>query len=137
MLRSRKRVPTGERRALRGMRIPLGTGVAIEAVASSEMLAACAIEAAFEAVTAVEHRMHPSRAGSDVARINAAPVGTRTPIHPSTAEVLRLALPLNEPTDLLFDPCLPVRPARLTDLELHESAGAGGAAWVIAHAPVA
>jgi thiamine biosynthesis lipoprotein len=118
------------------MRIAMGTFVAIEAAAPSEMIAATAIEAAFAALAEVEQRMHPSRGEGDVARINAAPPGVRTPIHASTAEVLRLALLLNTITDGAFDPCLPVRPGRFADLELGESPSQASA-WVIARAPLA
>ena len=98
----------------------MGTWVAIEAAAESEATAACAIEAAFAAVSQVERRMHPEREGSDIARINSAPLHVQTPIHASTWEVLRLAQRLNELTDGVFDPCLPLRPGRLTDLGLSD-----------------
>jgi thiamine biosynthesis lipoprotein len=109
--------PTPGRR-LRRLRIALGTWVAIEAVAESEATAAGAIEAAFAAVSEVERRMHPEREGSDIARINAAPLLVQTPIHASTWEVLRLAQRLNELTRGVFDPCLPLRPGCLSDLGL-------------------
>ncbi len=125
----------GEMPSLRRMRIALGTWIAIEAAAPTEALAAGAIEAAFAAVSEVERRMHPSRAGSDVARINAAPPGARTPIHASTAEVLGLALLLRELTDGVFDPCLPVQPGRLADLELGDPRDSA-APWAISHAPL-
>ena len=114
----------------------MGTFIAIEAEASSKLTAASAIEAAFAAIGEVEQRMHPSQAGSDVALINEAAPGAKTMIHPSTAEVLRLALLLNKLTDGVFDPCLPAQSGRLADLELGDCA-AEGTAWVIAHAPLA
>jgi thiamine biosynthesis lipoprotein len=117
------------------MRMSMGTWVAIEATAESETVAAKALEAAFAAFAAIEQRMHPTRAGSDVARINAAALGARTPIHASTARVLSLALTLNRLTDGVFDPCLPTERGRVTDLELGDSSD--GAPWVIAHAPLA
>jgi thiamine biosynthesis lipoprotein len=120
---------------LRRMRIAMGTFIAIEAEASSKLTAASAIEAAFAAIGEVEQRMHPSHAGSDVALINEAAPGAKTMIHPSTAEVLRLALLLNKLTDGVFDPCLPAQSGRLADLELDESA-VDGAASVICHAPL-
>lgn len=113
----------------------MGTFVAIEATAPSETIAVSAIEAAFAAVVDVERRMHPSRAGSDVARINAAPPGARTAIHASTTAVLRLALLLNKLTEGVFDPCLPAQSGRLADLELDESM-ADEAASVTSHAPL-
>jgi thiamine biosynthesis lipoprotein len=114
----------------------MGTWVAIEATAESETVAAKALEAAFAAFTEVERRMHPTRAGSDVARINAAALGVRTAIHASTAEVLSLALRLNELTKGVFDPCLPLKHGRLTDLELGRSCCEVDP-WVISHAPLA
>jgi thiamine biosynthesis lipoprotein len=114
----------------------MGTWVAIEATAESEAVAARAIEAAFAAFATVERCMHPTRAGSDVARINAAALGIRTPIHTTTAVVLSLALRLNELTDGVFDPCLPLKHGRLTDLELGRSSGEVDP-WVITHAPLA
>lgn len=114
----------------------MGTFVAIEAAAPSETIATSAIEAAFAAVAEVERLMHPTRMGSDVARINAAPPGARTAIHPSTAGVLRLALLLSQLTDGVFDPCLPVRSGRLTDLKFGGSARER-TAWASAHAPIA
>jgi FAD:protein FMN transferase len=114
----------------------MGTWVAIEATAESETVAARALEAAFAAFATIEQRMHPTRAGSDVARINGAALGARTPIHASTAEVLSLALHLNELTGGVFDPCLPTERGRVTDLELgHSSCEAP--CWAISHAPLA
>src|SRR5207302_439883 len=68
------RAPPGTS-SFRRMRLGMGTWVAIEATAESETVAARAIEAAFAAFAAVEQRMHPTRAGSDVARVNAAALG--------------------------------------------------------------
>jgi FAD:protein FMN transferase len=114
----------------------MGTWVAIEATAESPTVVATAIEAAFAAVAEVERRMHPTRAGSDLARINGAMLGVRTPIHASTAEVLSLAQHLNELTEGVFDPCLPLRSGRLADLELGRSP-CEAQCWAIAHAPLA
>lgn len=114
----------------------MGTWVAIEATAESPTVVATAIEAAFAAVAEVERRMHPTRAGSDLARINGATLGVRTPIHASTAEVLSLAQHLNELTEGVFDPCLPLRSGRLADLELGRSP-CEAQCWAIAHAPLA
>jgi thiamine biosynthesis lipoprotein len=121
---------------LRRLRIALGTWMAIEATAESEALAAYAMEEAFAAVGEVERCMHPKRQGSDIARLHSAPPLVRTPIHASTWEVLRLAQRLNELTGGVFDPCLPRRPGRLTDLEL-SAPSAGPPPWVVRRAPVA
>ena len=114
----------------------MGTWVAIEATAESEATAVCAIEAAFAAVAQVEQRMHPEREGSDIARINSAPLHVQTPIHASTWEVLRLAQRLNELTRGVFDPCLPLRRGCLTDLEL-SGPSPGPEPWVVRRAPLA
>ena len=121
---------------LRRLRVALGTWVAIEASAQSEATAAKAIEAAYAALTEVERRMHPEREGSEVARINSAPLSVHTPIHASTWEVLRLAQRLNELTQGVFDPCLPSSPGRMSDLEL-SGASAGPSLWVARRASLA
>src|SRR6266404_7393773 len=94
-MRRAESVPT---HSLRRLRVGLVTWVAIEATAESEGVAARAIEAAYAEVCEVERRMHPEREGSDIARINLAPLRVRTPIHASTWEVLRLAQRLNDLT---------------------------------------
>src|SRR5256886_6809817 len=121
---------------LRRLRVALGTWVAIEASAPSEAAAAQAIEAAYAAFAEVERRMHPEREGSDIARINSAPLRAHTPVHASTWEVLRLAQQLNELTQGVFDPCLPSSPGRMSDLEL-SGVSAGSAPWVTRRASLA
>lgn len=127
---------TGPARPLRRLRLALGTWVAIEAAAESEATAAGALEAAFAAVSEVERRMHPEREGSDIARINSAPLRVQTPIHASTWKVLRLAQRLNELTDGVFDPCLPLRPGCLTDLGLSDPSPESEP-WGVCRAPLA
>src|ERR1700719_4393585 len=122
--------------SLRRLRVAMGTWVAIEATAESEATAAGALEAAFAGVSEVERRMHPAREGSDIARINSAPLRVQTPIHASTWEVLRLAQRLNTLTGGVFDPCLPLRPGCLTDLEL-SGPSPGSEPWVVRRAPLA
>lgn len=118
----------------RRLRTGLGTFLAVEAAAPSSAEADAAIAAAFAAMAEVERRMHPSREGSDLARINAEaariPVGCASSapsppcpsppirVHRSTWELLSLAKRLNELSDGLFDPCLPCRPGVLSDVEL-------------------
>jgi thiamine biosynthesis lipoprotein len=128
--------PRGPAPSLGRLRLAMGTWVAIEATAESEPTVARAIEAAFAAVSEVERRMHPEREGSDLARINSAPLRVRTPIHASTWEVLRLAKRLNQLTRGVFDPCLPQRRGRLTDLKV-SGASAGSQPWVLRRAPLA
>jgi len=114
----------------------MGTWVVIEAVAENEPKALGGIEAAFAAVLAVERRMHPTRVGSDVQRINAAHPGTPVAIHSSTWRVLELARRVHALSDGVFDPCLPTHPGRFEDLELCMPS-AQHSPWVIGHAPLA
>ncbi len=100
------------------MRPALGTAVVIEACAPDEATAARAIEAAFAQVAHVQAVMHPDSAGSDVARLNAAAAGTAVALRPATHAVLRFAQQLHRCSKGAFDPCLPLRPGTLADLEL-------------------
>src|SRR4051812_12539134 len=95
----------------------LGTFVAIE-VPSESPDAVATIEAAFMAISRVEELMHPSRPGSDLVRIAAAAAGAETLVDPWTFEVLQLAQQLNLQSGGAFDPCLPLAPGRMRDLEL-------------------
>jgi thiamine biosynthesis lipoprotein len=118
------------------LRIALGTWVAIEAIADSAAIASHALEAAFAAVSEVGRRMHPSGEASDLTRICSAPLGVRVALHASTWEVLRLAQRVHIHSDAVFDPTLPVRPGRLTDLELSPES-APDAPWALCRAPIA
>src|ERR1700739_3336219 len=100
------------------VRVALGTWVVIEASAHSRAQALLAIEEALGAMSEVERLMHPVHQGSDLERINSAPPGVPIPIHRYTARVLALAQRLNDLTGGVFDPCLPQRPGRLSDLRL-------------------
>lgn len=117
----------------------MGTWVAIEATApatpckragTAAAIEQAAIEAAYAAIGLVEQAMHPRRHGSDLARINAAPLQVPIAIQPDTWRVLRLARRLHELTGGVFDPCLPNRPGSLQDVEL------GSAPMLVCHAPV-
>lgn len=112
------------------LRIALGTFIALEAVSGSDAAAEAAIEAAFAAISAVDRRMHPQSAQSDLARINRSPVHTPVDVHASVGELLSLARQLHSATEGVFDPCLPSHPGRLHDIEF-------SADRVICHAPVA
>ena len=118
----------------RRMRLVMGTFVAIEASARTAERASRALEAAFNAVGDIERRMHPTRAGSELARINGAAAGERTPVDASTFRVLKFAQRLHALTAGVFDPCLPQRRGRFSDLELEAATGAGPA--VISRAPL-
>ncbi len=118
------------------LRISLGTFVAIEATAGSVSAAEAAVEAAFAAIAQVERLMHPQTAGSDLAKINNAPLHVPIPVHASICELLNLARRINTLTNGVFDPCLPTQPGRLHDIEF-PACGSGSAADVVCHAPVA
>ena len=137
------------------LRIGLGTFVAIEATAGSVSAAEAAVTAAFAAIAQVERLMHPQAAGSDLAKINNAPLHAPVPVHASICELLNLARRINTLTHGVFDPCLPVRPGRLHDIEFSTGGSgrgsptgggskSGGASTgtnptgdVVCHAPVA
>jgi thiamine biosynthesis lipoprotein ApbE len=87
------------RTSSRRLRISLGTWVAIEATADSASAEQVAIDAAYAAISEVDRRMHPHRAGSDLARINAAQLQTPLEIQPSTWRLLKLAKRLHALTD--------------------------------------
>lgn len=120
--------------SIRRARVALGTLVVIEATASTEPVALAAIEAAFQAMAAVDALMHPSRAQSDIARINGARTGVSIRLDPSTWSVLSLGQQVYAASDGIFDPCLPTRDGRLTDLEL--SAGGHEGCWARCHRPL-
>lgn len=113
------------------LRVSLGTLIAIEATADSTSRADAAIEAAFAAISRVNDRMHPHSAGSDLARINESPLHVPVKVHPSVAQLLNLARQLNALTEGVFDPCLPARPGRLSDIHV-----LGDGTEVVCHAPV-
>src|ERR1700722_18300058 len=117
----------------RRLRIALGTWVAIEVriqaaraagraggatqTRAKEATELAAIEAAYAAIRDIDIRMHPHRDGSEIARINSTPAGTRMEVQPDTWRLLQLARRLFDLTDGVFDPCLPTRPGRLSDIE--------------------
>jgi FAD:protein FMN transferase len=100
----------------RRLRIGLGTLIAIEAAADSPDKAAAAVEAAFAAIREVDEQMRPLSPAGDLARINHAPRNAPVAVHPQVCELLRFARRLHDLTDGVFDPCLPHRPGRLTDI---------------------
>ena len=131
---AQERLPPAGPSAIRRLRIALGTWVAIEAMASSAAAALSGTEAAFAAIAQVDGRMHPTRPGSDLARVNQEALGVRVPIHPSTWWVLQLAQRVHTFTQGVFDPCVPERAGRLADLEL--SGCSDPAPWALCHAPL-
>lgn len=101
------------------LRPAIGTVVAFSIDAPSEERATAGLDAAWQAVRCVDAHMHPSREGSELARLNAAAPGIGVALHPWTLELLRLAQGLHRDSRGVFDPCLPDAPGRLEDLELH------------------
>jgi thiamine biosynthesis lipoprotein len=104
------------------MRLAMGTFATVETDLKSERGARAAIDAAFAAIESIEHLMHPTRAGSDLARINNAVEPDGFEISGSTHEVLALARRLAAASGGLFDPCLPAGGGGIDDVEL----GPGG-----------
>ncbi len=79
-----------------------GGGIADGAAADAAV--ARAVEGAFAAVARIHDLMSPHQAGSDLSRLNRAPVGKWVEVAPETAEVLRLAERVFRATGGLFDP---------------------------------
>jgi thiamine biosynthesis lipoprotein len=113
------------------VRVSMGTLVAVEATAPTMSVASAALESAFAAIVAVELRMHPLNPGSDLQKISRAPRGKSVTVESSTWHLLKLTARLHALTDGVFDPCIPSRPGRLSDVEL------GVGSVVTCHAPVA
>jgi len=89
------------------LRPALGTLVSIEATAPSEALAERAVAAGYKAIRAVERDLHPTRPGSDLARLNRARAGRRLPVHPCTVTILNLCRELHRESSGRFEPALP------------------------------
>lgn len=102
------------------LRVAFGTFVAIEAEAPDESTAERAIGAAFDALATVERLMHPSHAGSDLARLALCAPGYPVRLDPWTHELLELCARLHRSSGGHFDPCLPCVAGRLSDLDLTE-----------------
>src|ERR1700733_162568 len=77
------------------LRVAFGTFVAVEAEGSDETSAERAIGAAFGALATVERLMHPTRAGSDLARLALCEPGGRVLLDPWTHELLELCARLH------------------------------------------
>jgi thiamine biosynthesis lipoprotein len=76
--------------------------------------------------------MHPRADGSDLARINCAPLHAPTKVHASVGQLLNLAKRINTLSEGAFDPCTPAQPGRLSDVEISDDE-----TEVVCHAPVA
>lgn len=106
---------------LRRMTVGLGTFVTIDASYPDSSVATGTsnpLDTSAAVIDVIEARMHPTREGSDLTAIAAAAVGEPVTVHGWTFEVLALAKRLWESSGGVFDPCLPDRPGRLSDLEL-------------------
>jgi len=103
------------------LRVAFGTFVAVEADAPDESSAERAIGAAFAALSTVERLMHPTRAGSDLARLALCELGEGVRLDPWTYELLELCVRLHGSSGGRFDPCLPCGAGRLPDLDLAEA----------------
>ena len=69
----------------------LAEAAAAEVIPTEILTAEAAIERAFEAIEQVNRLMHPRAEGSDLARINSAPLNVPTKIHASIGQLLKLA----------------------------------------------
>ena len=114
------------------MRIEMGTTLVIEARAACDSQVGAAVDAALAAAAEVARRLHPEGADSDLAALGAASPGTPVPLSAAAFAVLSFAQRLSRMSEGLFDPCLPTRPGRIEDLELH----AGAVPLAIAHRAV-
>jgi FAD:protein FMN transferase len=103
------------------LRVAFGTFVAVQAEAPDESCAARAMGAAFEALAAVDRLMHPTRVGSDLARLALCEPGGRVLLDPWTHELLQLCVWLHRASQGRFDPCLRSAAGRLADLDLSEA----------------
>jgi thiamine biosynthesis lipoprotein len=103
------------------LRVAFGTFVAVEGEAPDELSAERAVGEAFGALATVERVMHPTRAGSDLARLALCEPGGRVLLDPWTHELLQLCARLHGSSGGRFDPCLPCTAGRLPDLDLSEA----------------
>lgn len=96
----------------------MGTFVALSVDGPSAAVASAGLESAWEAIRRVEALMHPTRAGGDLARLHAAGVGERVPVHAWTMALLREVARLYRDSQGVFDPCRPDAAGRYADLQL-------------------
>lgn len=85
----------------------MGTLAAIEVWARSPRKAERALEAGFSALAQAERLLHPTRAGSDLARLNNTSANCSVPVHAWTAALLRLGQELCLLSEGRFEPALP------------------------------
>jgi thiamine biosynthesis lipoprotein len=112
------------------LRPALGTLVAIEATAKTQLISDLSVTAGFGAISLVERLMHPTRRGSELATLRDVPLGTAVTVHAWTFALLELCRQFNQLSAGIFDPCLPTSGGRFGDLELRSPG------QVILHAPL-
>ena len=95
--------------------LAMGTFATLEAGGLAENDALAAIDAAYETIASIEALMHPTRAGSDLVRLQSA---ESVEVSLETFEVLALAQRSAAASGGLFDPCLPASAGGMADLEL-------------------
>jgi len=120
---------------VRRLRPAMGTLVAIEATAATEQAVLAGVEGAYSRIFEIAERLHPSRGGSELERIYAAPLRMPVAIDRTTWEVLQLAHSVHDLSEGVFDPCLPSRPGRLCDLRISPPGAASP--WALCLAPLA
>jgi thiamine biosynthesis lipoprotein len=94
----------------------MGTFATIDVHGRAEAGAVAAMNSAFSAIGSVEMLMHPTRPGSDLARLNVARAGQVIAVDHLTLELLRLTRHVAQMSQGLFDPCLPSSDGRIQDL---------------------
>jgi thiamine biosynthesis lipoprotein len=112
-------------------RAALAEATAADVVATETRTAQAAIERAFEAIEQVNRLMHPRAEGSELARINSAPLHAPTKVDASIGQLLNLAKRIHTLTAGVFDPCTPAQPGGLGDVEVSDDE-----TEVVCHAPV-
>lgn len=100
------------------LRVGLGTFVSLEAEAPTHQVAQSGIDRAWTAIQRIDKLLHPTRPGSDLQRISKASPGEALEVDAWTHQLLEIAHHVHVATKGVFDPCLPVRRGRLSDLEL-------------------
>ncbi len=85
----------------------MGTLVAIEARAADALAGERAVSEAFTAIHNVDRLFHPTRNGSELARLNRTAPGGVIPVHPWTSALLSLCRDLCARTAGGFEPALP------------------------------
>jgi len=98
---------------------PLFGSFGVVALQAPAHLQSRAFDDAFAQLTHVEQCMHPTREGSDLQRLCAAP-GREVRLDAATWEVLRQAKRLHRLSDGVFEPCLPGHDGGLEDLWLSD-----------------